>query len=108
MKHLRLFENWSRSETITLTRKNRPGVEVIITVVNGRIENIDNEYGERFPFFEGQPVTVWMKGWACNNGFLWNGEDPCDQRDEKVFGIKAKDIPKGHFLRQVFPSKFRK
>ncbi len=108
MKYLKLFENWSREETIVLSRKNRPNLEITIKITNGRIEEIDNESGERFPFFIGQPVTVWMKGWACNNGFLWNGEDPCDRGDEKVFGIKTKDIPKGHFLRQAFPSKFRK
>jgi hypothetical protein len=108
MKHIQLFESWNRSETIILTRKNRPHVKIEIEVVNGRIEEIDNEAGERFPFFTGQPVTVWMKGWACSNGFLWNGEDPCDPQEEKVFGIKTKDVPQGHFLRQVFPSKFRK
>jgi hypothetical protein len=46
-----------------------------------------------------------MKTWACNNGFKWNGEDPCPE--EKLFGIRKKDIPQGHELRMMFPHKFR-
>jgi hypothetical protein len=107
-KYIQLFESWNREETIVLTRKNRPHISIEIKVVHGKIEEIDNESGERFPFFTGQPVTVWMKGWACNNGFLWNDEDPCDRGDERVFGIKTKDVPQGHPLRLAYPSKFRK
>ena len=28
--------------------------------------------------------------------------------EEKVFGIRTKDIPQGHELRMMFPGKFRK
>jgi hypothetical protein len=107
-KYIQLFENWNREETILLTRKNRPNIRIEIKVVHGTIEEIDNNSGEEFPFFTGQPLTVWTKGWACNNGFLWNDKDPCDRGDERVFSIKTKDVPKGDPLRFIYPSKFRK
>jgi hypothetical protein len=47
-----------------------------------------------------------MKGWACNHGFRWNGKDACDPGEKKVFGIKAKHIPKGHEWRHIWPNKF--
>ena len=51
-----------------------------------------------------------MKQWACKNGFLYNGEDPCPPRkiEKKVFGIRQKDIPREDMIRHVFPNKFRK
>jgi hypothetical protein len=104
-RYVELFENWQRNETIVLT--SRQGRTITVIVTNGRIEEIDNEAGLRFPFFTGQPVTLFMKGWACNNGFKWNGEDPCDRGEEKIFGVKKKFVPKGHEWRQVFPHKFR-
>lgn len=105
MKHIKLFENWIREEEIILT--SRQGREIIVKTLHGKIEEIHNESGERFPFFEGQPVTVFMKGWACSHGFKWNGQDACDPGEKKVFGIKAKHIPQGHELRRLFPNKFR-
>jgi hypothetical protein len=48
-----------------------------------------------------------MKGWACSHGFKWNGEDPCDPGEKKIFGVKSKHIPKGHEWRRMFPGKFR-
>lgn len=105
MKHIALFESWMREEEIVLT--SRQGRKITIEVKHGKIEEIENEAGITFPFFTGQPVTVFLKSWACNHGFKWNGTDPCDPGEKKVFGIKAKYIPKGHELRQMFPGKFR-
>ena len=34
-----------------------------------------------------------------------NDDEDIDER--KVFGIKIKDIPKGHPLRFIYPNKFR-
>jgi hypothetical protein len=31
--------------------------------------------------------------------------DPC--LEEKIFGIRKSDIPKGHELRMLYPGKFR-
>jgi hypothetical protein len=100
-----LFENWMREETLVLT--SRQGRKITIKMTHGKIEEIDNESGVRFPFVTGQPFTVFMKGWACRNGFKWNGEDPCDPGEKKIFGVKAKHVPKGHEWRQIFPNKFR-
>ena len=103
-RYVELFESWRREEEIVLTKGR---IEIIIEVVHGKIEKIENKDRYRIPFFEGQPVTVFMKGWACNHGFKWNGEDPCDPGEKKVFGVKAKHIPKGHEWRMMWPSKFR-
>ena len=105
MKYIKLFENWIREEEIILT--TRRGSEISIKIKHGKIEEIDNQAEVRFPFFTGQPVTVFMKSWACTNGFKWNGQDACDPGEKKVFGIKAKHIPHGHELRMLFPNKFR-
>ena len=105
IEYVQLFENWSREEEIVLT--SRQGRDITIIVQHGKIEEIDNQSGVNFPFFTGQPVTVFMKGWACNQGFKWNGKDACDPGEKKVFGIKAKHIPKGHEWRNIWPGKFR-
>ena len=106
MKHIQLYESWKREEKIVLT--SRQGKKIEIEVKHGKIEEIENETKQPFPFFTGQPVTVFMKSWACNNGFKWNGEDACgDPGEKKFYGIKAKYIPKGHYLRSMFPNKFK-
>ena len=35
-----------------------------------------------------------------------DGKDMCPE--EKIFGMRTKDIPKGHELRSLYPNKFRK
>jgi hypothetical protein len=105
MKYIRrIFENWHREEEIVLT--SRQGRSITVKTKHGKIEEIENLANIRFPFFTGQLVTVFMKSWACTNGFKWNGENACPE--EKVFGIRKKDIPQGHELRTLFPNKFRK
>jgi len=103
-RYVKLFESWMREEEIILT--SRQGRTIRVKAVHGKIEEIDNESGLRFPFVTGQPITVFMKSWACTNGFKWNGQNACPE--EKVFGIRKKDIPMGHELRMIFPHKFRK
>ena len=103
MKHLKVYESYPNEEKIVL--KSRQGREITFTVKSGRIESIENEAGMRFPYSIGQSYNMGMKTWACNNGFKWNGEDPCPE--EKIFGINKKDIPQGHELRMMFPHKFR-
>lgn len=105
MQHVKLFESWLREEEIVLTKGR---VEIRILTRHGKIEEIVNEDGVSVPFFIGQPVTVFMKGWACNHGYMWNGKSACQEGDEKVFGIKKKWIPQGHELRRMYPSKFRR
>lgn len=105
MKYIELFENWGREERIILT--SRQGREIVIEVKHGKIDSISNESGVPFPYFEGQPVTVFMKSWACNYGFKWNGKSACDPGEKKIFGVKAKYIPKEHEWRKIWPNKFR-
>lgn len=104
-KYIQLYESWHREEKITLT--SRQGRDIKIIVKHGKIEEIDNQSGVPFPFFTGQPVTVFMKSWACNHGFKWNGESACDPGEKKIFGVKAKFIPKEHEWRKIWPGKFR-
>jgi hypothetical protein len=104
MKHIKLFESFFDGDEILLTKGYH---KITIRTRYGKIEEILNESRIKFPFFTGQPVTVFMKGWACQHGFKWNGKDACDPGEKKVFGIKAKYIPKGHELRQIYPGKFR-
>lgn len=103
MKHIKIYEAYSDAESITLT--SRQGRDIVFTVIGGRIDSIDNNSGVNFPYSIGQQYNVGMKTWACNRGFKWNGEDPCPE--EKIFGIRKKDIPQGHELRMLFPNKFR-
>ena len=103
MKHILVYESYSDSQEIKLT--SRQGRLITFTIKGGRIESIQNDAGIRFPYAVGQGYNQSMKTWACNNGFKWNGEDPCPE--EKIFGIRKKDIPKGHELRMLFPHKFR-
>ena len=50
-------------------------VEVRINGI-GRIIRIDNLYRQPFPFVEGQLLTRDNKAWACERGYLINGESP--------------------------------
>jgi hypothetical protein len=103
MKHIKLYESWNRRSNIVL--ENRMGQTISLEIEHGTIRSIQNDANIRFPFHTGQPVTVFLKSWACTNKFKVNGENPCPE--EKVFGIKTKDIPHGHELRRIFPGKFR-
>lgn len=80
---------------LTITVKKSP---------DGRITEIENESGIRFPFSIGQLLQRNVEVWACNNNFLMDGKDTCP--DKKIFGIKTKDIPKGHEWRHIYRNKF--
>lgn len=85
---------------------SRQGRDILVKVIGGRITSIENNSGVRFPYSIGQHWNRSIETWACNNGFKIDGEDPCPE--EKIFGIRKKDIPMGHELRMMYPSKFRK
>ena len=103
MENLELYESFNRSREIVFTsRQNR---EIKIEVEGGRIKSVDNKAGVRFPFQQGQMYNRSLETWACNNHFKMDGKDMCPEK--KIFGIKAKDIPKGHELRTIYPNKFR-
>lgn len=103
MRHLKIYENYGQQKEMILT--SRQGREIKILVDAGRIASIDNQSGVRFPWSVGQPINQGIKIWACNNGFKINGEDPCPE--EKIFGVRTKDVPMGHEWRMIFPNKFR-
>lgn len=103
MKHLELYEAFHHEKELVF--KSRQDRVITVSLLGGRIEDIDNQAGVRFPFMKGQQYTRTIETWACNNGFTINGEDTCPEK--KVFGIRTSDIPQGHELRRLFPNKFR-
>ena len=103
MENIEIYESYSNERVVVL--KSLRGLDITMSVQGGRIKSINNQSGVRFPFSEGQGYTRSIETWACNNNFTIDGKSPCG--DKKVFGIKTKDIPQGHELRRLFPSKFR-
>lgn len=103
MKHIKLYESWNRRATVVL--EDRMGKMITLEVEHGTIQSISNDANIRFPFHVGQPVTVFLKSWACTNKFKIDGKNPCPE--EKIYGIRKRDILQGHELRRIFPGKFR-
>jgi len=103
MENLELFEAYNDGREVVLTsRQNRA---ITFTVLGGRIKDLVNDSGVRFPYSVGQHYTRSIETWCCNNGFKMDGKSCCPE--EKIFGIRKSDIPKGHELRTLFPNKFR-
>jgi hypothetical protein len=91
---------------IKFTNKRNPRLEIVVTKSpDGRITNIENETGIRFPFSVDQLLQRNVEVWACNNNFLMDGKDTCPEK--KIFGVKASDVPQGHEWRHIFPNKFK-
>lgn len=92
---------------MVFTSKNNSYIKITVKLdPSGRIEEIEKSGRSiRFPFSIGQLMTRNIETWACNNNMLIDGQDPCPE--EKVFGIRKKDIPHGHPLRMMYPSKFK-
>ena len=65
-KHIIRFEKENHRRMVVEVRLN--GI--------GRIKRIDNLYNLPFPFVEGQLMTRDYKSWACERGYLINGESP--------------------------------
>lgn len=78
---------------------------ITVKVQDGRITEVENDSGVRFPFQVGQMWNRNTEVWACNNNFFLDGEDTCPE--EKIFGVRAKDVPMGHEWRTLFPNKFK-
>lgn len=91
---------------VIFKNKRNPVLEVSVMVSpGGRITEIINSRNVIFPFVVGQVLNMNHQVWACNNNYLVNGKDVCPEK--KIFGIRAKDIPQGHPLRQIYPGKFK-
>jgi hypothetical protein len=108
MQNIILFEDFSLRSPGTremhLVSKDMRR-KVTLLMQNGRIKEIKNEGVVGFPFKEGQMLQRNIYDWACNHHFTIDGEDPCPE--EKIYGVRKKDIPMGHPLRMIYPSKFR-
>ena len=102
-----LMESNSEIEVKFVSKRNRTQAFNVYKTPDGRITRIEkpNHVHVNFPFKVGEMLNRNIETWACNNHFYINGEDTCPE--EKVFGIKKSDIPKGHELRHLYPHKFR-
>lgn len=101
-----LIDEGLHEREVKFTNKRNPRLEIIVTKSpDGRITNIENETGIRFPFSVGQLLQRNVEVWACNNNFLMNGKDTCPEK--KIFGVKTSDVPQGHEWRHIFPNKFK-
>ena len=104
-KELTLKEGANMKKVIFKGKRN-PNLEIVVELQrDGRIVSIENNSGIRFPFGVGQILNRNHEIWASNNNFLVNGKDTSPE--EKIFGIRTKDIPQGHELRRTFPNKFK-
>ena len=91
---------------VIFKNKRNPVLEVSVMVSpGGRITKIVNTRKVSFPFVVGQVLNMNHQVWACNNNYLVNGKDVCPEK--KLFGIRVKDIPAHHPLRQIYPGKFK-
>ncbi len=87
------------------SKKVRPQVKVTVTLTpDGHITDVENPQGVRFPFVVGQLLQRNAETWACVNGYLIDGKDPCGEK--KLFGVRVKDIPEGHVWRLLYPGRF--
>jgi hypothetical protein len=102
---IKKFEQYNNGDTYVYTHNRNPRLEVTINVINGRISEIENKNNIRFPYKVGQMFSRNIEVWASNNGYSINGKD-MSVKNDKIFGIKKKDIPKGHHLRALYPGKF--
>ena len=76
MKHLKNFNESIYEREVVFTNKRNP--RLVITIKkspDGRITNIENETGIRFPFSIGQLLQRNVEVWACNNNFSMDGKD---------------------------------
>ncbi len=103
MKNLELYENYGQRIKILTDRR---GQNIEVKLQGSMIKEVINNTQIRFPFHIGSSWNMSIETWACNNNFKIDGKDPCPE--EKIFGIRAKDIPQGHELRLLYPHKFRK
>ena len=103
MEHIELYESFNQR---TMIIRHRNFGEISVELQGSQIMDVVNNSNVMFPFGVGSSWNRSIETWACNNKFKIDGEDPCPE--EKIFGMRAKDIPMGHELRLLYPHKFRK
>lgn len=97
-----IIESYGDRDRVLKSKRN--GREILVKVQGGRIVEVENEAGVRFPFPVGSMWNRTIEVWACNNDFFLDGEDTCPEK--KIFGVRTKDVPMGHEWRTIFPNKF--
>jgi hypothetical protein len=97
-------ESIHEREVIFTGKRNSRLVITVKKSPDGRITEIENKTGMRFPFSVGQILNRTAEVWACNNNFLMDGKDTCPEK--KIFGVKTKDVPQGHEWRNIYRNKF--
>jgi hypothetical protein len=112
MEHIKLYESFNQR---TMILRHQMAGEINVELQGSQIKEVVNGTNIRFPFSVGSNWNRSIETWACNNRFksietwingrLQNSLDPCPE--EKIFGMRKKDIPKGHELRILYPNKFR-
>ena len=91
--------------TVIFKNKRNPDAKIVVKITpDGRIQSIENNANVNFMFKEGQILNRNHETWTCNNNFMVNDKDTCPE--EKIFGIRKKDIPMGHELRRMYLGKF--
>lgn len=104
-KIIRTLVRESHAEQVRVLKSKRTSREIAVKVQGGRIVEVENESGVKFPFDVGSMWNRSIEVWACNNNFYLDGKDTCPE--EKVFGVRKSDVPQGHEWRTLFPNKFR-
>lgn len=104
MLNIMSFNESVKKEIIFKNKRNPNLIIRVQKLPNGRIESIENKSNFRFPFKVGQLINRNIENWACNNNFYIDGKDPCGEK--KIFGVRTKDVSKGHEWRHIFPNKF--
>lgn len=106
IKSFSKFNESYLEKEIVFTNRRNPRLEIIVKKSpDGRITDIQNETGIRFPFQVGQLLQRNVEVWACNNNFLMDGKDTCPEK--KIFGVRTSDVPQGHEWRHIYPNKFK-
>ena len=113
MEHIKLYENFNQK---TMIIKHRNFGEIKVELQGSQIIDVVNNSNVMFPFAVNSSWNMSVETWACRNNFVtietWinnrmaKKEETCPE--ERVAGIRVKDIPHGHPLRMMYPSKFKK
>lgn len=113
MEHIELYENFNQR---TMIIRHRNFGEIKVELQGSQIMEVVNNSNVMFPFGVGSSWNRSIETWSCRNNFIkietWMNnrmvkqEDTCSE--EKVAGIRVKDIPPGHPLRIMYPNKFKK
>jgi hypothetical protein len=108
--YIPLFEDFKcdkcRVRTTKFEHKRNPHLNIEVDLApDGRILEIRKDPGTRFPFSVGQIMNRNNEVWAANNNYMVNGKDTGPE--EKIFGVRTKDVPPGHEWRTIYPNKFR-